>query len=180
MLENRPIVAITIGYILGIIMGLYCKISIVFLYLFFLILYSVSNKLHKKQFKLVSIKRYSRYLKIIFTKNVCIIVLIAAFISNSIIIYKNNKIDEFLNCFNNKEIQINAKVISNGKIKKYNKRYIIKCKEKKFCINVKNNTKIDYGDTIVVKGTFIKPRGRTNYKGFSYLDYYKSQVYLEQ
>ena len=175
MLENRPIVAITIGYILGIIMGLYCKISIVFLYLFFLILYSVSNKLHKKQFKLVSIKRYSRYLKIIFTKNVCIIVLIAAFISNSIIIYKNNKIDEFLNCFNNKEIQINAKVISNGKIKKYNKRYIIKCKEKKFCINVKNNTKIDYGDTIIVRGTFIKPRGRTNYKGFSYLDYYKSQ-----
>ena len=90
MLENRPIVAITIGYILGIIMGLYCKISIVFLYPFFLFIYLISNKLHKKQFKLVSIKRYSRYLKIIFTKNVCIIVLISAFISNSIIIYKNN------------------------------------------------------------------------------------------
>ena len=175
MIENRPIVAITIGYVLGIIMGLYCKISIVFLYPFFLFIYLISNKLHKKQFKLVSIKRYSRYLKIIFTKNVCIIVLISAFISNSIIIYKNNKFDRFINSFNNKEIQFNAKVISNKKIKKYNKKYIIKCKEKKFYINVKNNTKIDYGDTIFLKGTFIKPRGRTNYKGFSYLDYYKSQ-----
>ncbi len=175
MIENRPIVAITIGYILGIIMGLYCKISIVFLYPFFLVIYSILNKLHKNKFKLVSIKRYSRYLKIFFTKNVCIIVLISAFISNSIIIYKNNKIDEFLNSFNNKEIQLNAKVISNGKIKKYNKKYIIKCKEKKFCINVKNNVELDYGDTIFLKGTFIKPRGRTNYMGFSYLDYYKSQ-----
>ena len=175
MLENRPIVAITIGYILGIIMGLYCKISIVFLYTFFLFIYLILKKSHKKQFKLISIKRYSRYLKIVFTKNVCIIILISAFISNSIIIYKNNKFDRFINSFNNKEIQFNAKVISNGKIKKYNKKYIIKCKEKKFYINVKNNTKIDYGDTIIVKGTFIKPRGRTKYKGFSYLDYFKSQ-----
>ena len=175
MLENRPIVAITIGYILGIIMGLYCKISIVFLYLFFLVIYFVSRKPHKKQFKLVSIRRYKRYVKLFFTKKVYIIILISAFISNSVIIYKNSKFDEFVNSFSNKEIQFNAKVISNEKIKNYNKKYIIKYKEKKFYINVKNNVELDYGDTIFLKGTYIKPRGRTNYKGFSYLDYYKSQ-----
>ena len=29
MLENRPVVVITIGYTIGIIMGLYCKIIII-------------------------------------------------------------------------------------------------------------------------------------------------------
>ena len=80
-----------------------------------------------------------------------------------------------MNRFNRNEIQLNAKVISNEIIKNNNNKYIVKYENKKFYLNVKNNTKIDFGDTIIVKGTFIKPKARTNYKGYSYIDYYKSQ-----
>ena len=48
MIEKRPIVAITIGYIIGIIMGLYCKISIVFLYLILFFIYLILKKTKKK------------------------------------------------------------------------------------------------------------------------------------
>ena len=75
MLENRPIVAITIGYIIGIILGLYCKISIALLYLFCFIIYSLFKKPHSKKFKLVSLKRYFRYVKLIITKKVFIIII---------------------------------------------------------------------------------------------------------
>ena len=47
MLDKRPIVNIMIGYIIGIIMGLYCKISIVFLYIIILFVYLII-KLKKK------------------------------------------------------------------------------------------------------------------------------------
>ena len=181
MLENRPIVAITIGYIIGIIMGLYCNISIVFLYLLFTIIYLIiknisdKNTQRKKQFKLVSIRRYRRYFKIIFTKNVCILICISSVVSNTITTYKNMKIDEFLNRYNGKEIHFSSKVVSNDITKKYNKKVIIKFEGKHFYLKVKKNTQINYGDTIIIKGTFIKPKKQTNYKGFNYLDYYKSQ-----
>lgn len=175
MIEKRPIVAITIGYIIGITMGLYCKISIVFLYLFLLCIYLILNTPNKNQFKLISIKRYIRYFKIIFTKSVCIMILISSIFSNTITLYKNTKINEFFDKYNNQEIQLKAKVISNGETKKYSKKYIIKYENMKFYLNVKNNIKIEYGDSIIVKGLFIKPKERTNYKGFSYELYYKSQ-----
>ena len=136
MLENRPIVAITIGYIIGIIMGLYCKISIVFLYLIFILIYIIFKKPHVNKFKLISIRRYFRYIKLIFTKNVFIIILISAIISNSITIYKNSIIEDFQNKNNGKEVQLKAKVISNSTIKKYNQIYIVKVKNKNFYLMI--------------------------------------------
>ena len=41
MLENRPIVSITIGYIIGILMGLYYKKSIALLYFGIYIIYLI-------------------------------------------------------------------------------------------------------------------------------------------
>ena len=107
-------------------MGLYCKISIVFLYLFIIFLYLLLKKPHKRKFKLISVRRYFRYVKIFFTKKVFIIFFISSIISNTITIYQNNKINVYLERHNGQEIQIKARVISNAKIKKYSKTFIIK------------------------------------------------------
>ncbi len=133
MLEKRPIVNITIGYILGIIMGLYCKISIVFLYGIIFFIYSIkkisinSNKINK--FKLISFKRYFRYVKIIFTRKVVLIIIISSIISNSIILYEDKKYYDFYSEYENNNISIVGTVISNP-IKKENiTKYIIKINE---------------------------------------------------
>ena len=42
-------------------------------------------------------------------------------------------------------------------------------------MNTKKNEKIEYGDIILIKGVFIKPKSRSNYRGFDYKEYSKSQ-----
>ena len=93
MLEKRLTLNISLGFIIGIIMGLYCKISIAFLYLLiYVIIFIIKlNKSKEKKFKLISLKRYSRYIKIIFTKKVLIIILISSIVSNSMILIQNYK-----------------------------------------------------------------------------------------
>ena len=173
MLENRITLTVTLGSIIGIIMGLYCKISIVFLYLFIIFLYLLLKKPHKRKFKLISVRRYFRYVKIFFTKKVFILILISSLISNTITNYKNIQIDNFQKKYNAQEMQLKAKVISNAKMKKYNKIYIIESSNKKFYLNVKKNDNIDYGDIILIKGTFNKPKTKSNYKGFDYKEHLK-------
>ena len=175
MLENRPIVAITIGYIIGIIMGLYFKKSIVLLYFLIFIIYLIFKKPPTKKFKLISYRRYFRYVKLVLTKKVVIIILVSSIISNSITLYKNAKCNNFENKMDGQEMQIKAKVISNGNAKKYKKIYVVKFQKKKFYINVSKNTNLDYGNIIKLKGTYIKPNTRTNYKGFDYEEYLKTK-----
>ena len=102
MLENRPIISITLGYIIGIIMGLYCKISIVFLYLVLIPMCFLFKREKQNKFKLISFRRYSRYFKIIFTSKVLKIIIISSIISNSIVLFQNYKYQNlyknFLNC----------------------------------------------------------------------------------
>ena len=65
MLEKRKILTITLGYIIGIIWGLYCKNTIALFYFLVLAIYFIIRKIKKekiKKFKLFSLKRYSRYL----------------------------------------------------------------------------------------------------------------------
>ena len=64
MLENRPIMCAVIGYIIGILMGLYCKISIVLLYLILIPIFLNLRNNKKEKFKLISFKRYFRYINI--------------------------------------------------------------------------------------------------------------------
>lgn len=156
-------------------MGLYCKISIVFLYLCFFIIYLLFRKPNSKKFKLISFKRYFRYIKIFFTKKVFIIILISSLFSNTITLYKSNKINRFLEKNNEQEIQIKARVISNAKIKKYSKMYTIKADNRKFYLNVKKKENLDYGDLVLIKGTFIKPKSNSNYRGFNYREYLKTE-----
>ena len=182
MLENRTIVVITIGYILGIIMGLYCKISIVFLYLF-LAIFLVIKKPHTKKFKLLSFRRYSKYIKIIFTKKVINIILVVSIFSNSITLYENNRYDNLYKNVTN--VVATATVVSNQKERDYKNTYKIKIEnfngQRKYkntylYLNVnKKIKKLEYGDRIKIIGDFISPSIARNYRGFDYKEYLKTQ-----
>lgn len=185
MLENRPIVSATLGYIIGIIMGLYCKISIVFLYLSLMIIYLIFKKEKKHKFKLISFRRYFRYVKIIFTSKVLKIIIVSSLISNSIVLYQNNKYENLYEELENKELLVVAKVASNKQQKDSKEIYKIKIESINGLSKFKNtyvylnishnkNTDVEYGQRITMKGTFSKPSTRRNYRGFDYIDYLKT------
>lgn len=177
MLENRPIVAITIGYIIGIILGLYCKISIVLLYVFCFIIYLALIKPHTKKFKLISIRRYFRYIKILITKKVLFLIILISIISNTITFYQNYKFQKTMENLSGKQIQSEGIIISNKKEKKYRDIYLIKIQNKKYYLNIKKSEEInlDYGDRINLIGDFMSPEIQRNYRGFDYKNYLKTQ-----
>lgn len=176
---NRPILIIVIGYIIGIIWGIYLKISIIPLYFFIFAIYIIIKlPYQKKKFKIFSVKRYFRYIKLIFKINIILTIIVSSFISNIIVNFYNYKYESLYNGV--KDINLIAIIISNKKEKEYYDRYKIKILDKKFkntnlYINVKKDTKLEYGNKIQVKGTFIEPERARNYKGFDYKEYLKTQ-----
>lgn len=199
MLQTRPIIPIVIGYILGIIIGLYFKISIVLIFLGFYIIKillriykATSEKIKRKnedkkvrKLKLISIKRCFRYVKIIFNKKVILIIVVSSIISNTIIHYQNNKYDNLYNFEDDEKILVTGKIISNKKEKEYKDIYKIKVekvnnkdnfKNTNLYLYVKSNKKIEfkYGDKIEISGTFTKGEVQRNYKGFNYREYLKT------
>ena len=175
MLEKRKCFSILIGYIIGIIMGLYCKISIVLFYVIFLCFYLIFSKENKKgNFKLISFKRYFRYIKIIFNKKVLKLIIIFSIISNSIVLYQNYKYDNLYKDLDGKDIEITG--IVQLKTKEKYKIKVITKGYKNTNLYLKNDKKLnlEYGDKITINGTFSKPITRTNYKGFDYRNYLKT------
>lgn len=164
---NRPIFIITIGYIIGILWGLYLKISIVFLYLILFTIYILSR---------ISKKAFFHYLKILIKFNILIIIIISSLIS-SIIIKKMNY--KFENLYKDvKELELEVQVVSNKTEKEYYNRYKVKVLTQKYkntylYITTKNELK--YGDILKIDGEYSKPSEARNYKGFNYKEYLKGQ-----
>lgn len=175
---KRPMLVIVIGYIIGIIWGLYLKTSIVFLYVILISIYILINIQYKKRkFKILSIKRYFRYIKIILKINIILIIIVSSFISNTIIKRANQKYENLYKNVN--EIKLSGKIMSNKIEKEYINRYKIKVLDKKFkntyiYIDVAKDIKLEYGDYIEAKGNFKEPQTERNYKGFDYKEYLKT------
>ena len=171
---NRPIFIVVIGYIIGIIWGLYLKISIVPFYIFLIAIYIIIQLPYsKKKFRIFSIKRYFRYLKLIFRINIILIIIISSLISNLVINYQENKYYSLYR--DGQEIQLTAIVISNKQQKEYYNRYKIQIPSKEILyINVDKNKKLEYGDKIQIKGEFQESQTARNYKGFDYKKYLKT------
>ena len=75
-MKERPILVAVIGYIIGILWGLYLKNSIVPFYILIFATYYIFTKINSKQkrkFKLLSFSRYIRYIKLIINKKVIFI-----------------------------------------------------------------------------------------------------------
>ena len=175
---KRPILIIVIGYIIGIIWGIYFKKSIFLFYFFLILIYSIIKLPYKrKNFKILSIKRYFRYIKLIFKINIILTIVISSFISNIIIKTYENKYNNLYH--EGEKIKLIAIIESNREEKEYYDRYKIKVTEGKYkntklYINITKKQKLKYGDKIEVEGDFKEPDIARNYKGFNYKQYLKT------
>ena len=185
---KRPILVIVIGYILGILMGLYFKYSIVLLYFLITIIYylckrhkSINNQ--KRKFKLISFKRYFRYVKLLFSQKVILLIIISSVISNTMVIIKNTNFEELY--IKEQGLTIKGIVVSDKTEKEYSDIYKIKVnkcdevskyKNKYLYIKIGKKLKVtlDYGDEIIIKGKYIEPNTKRNYGGFDYKQYLKT------
>ena len=185
---KRPILVIVIGYILGILMGLYFKYSIVLLYFLITIIYylckrhkSINNQ--KRKFKLISFKRYFRYVKLLFSQKVILLIIISSVISNTMVIIKNTNFEELY--IKEQGLTIKGIVVSDKTEKEYSDTYkikvnkcdeVLKYKNKYLYIKIGKKLKVtlDYGDEIIIKGKYIEPNTKRNYGGFDYKQYLKT------
>lgn len=159
------------GAIVGIVLGLNCKWSII---VFILMIYLFSKIMEK-----CLIKKYIRYFKIIFNKKTLLIFAISAIIFNSYTLFLNNKYKKFY-----KKVEdtptINAMIISSKKEGNYYNSYVVKgksgiYKNKKFILYSNKSYSFTYGEIIGIKGEFFEPDETRNYKGFNYKNYLKTE-----
>lgn len=174
MLENRKVLTAVIGYILGILVGLYCKISIVLFYISLYFIYLIfANKNDKKEFKLFSFKRYFRYTKVLFNKKVIKIIVIFGIISNTIVLFQNYRYENLYKSIDGQDCKLKGIVCEVKKDK--NKIKVINYKYKNTYVYIyAKGTNLEYGDLISFEGKFNQPEKHSNYKGFDKFEYYKT------
>lgn len=171
---KRPVLIFAIGFLIGIIYGLYFEKSIAFIIVIFLMFYY----LFTMKYSFINTRRY---LKTIFCKNVIILFCISAVISNTYLIYFRNKYTNFYSDTLNK-IKTTAVVINQKEEKEFVYKYVVKGKDgkfnnKKFILYLKKDEKniLQYGDLINIEGEYLIPSSAKNYKGFNYSNYLKSK-----
>ncbi|MBR3255972.1 MAG: ComEC/Rec2 family competence protein [Clostridia bacterium] len=182
---KRPIVIAVVGYIIGIIWGLYFNFSIVLFYMLLFIILTIIKIIYNMCFKsnkfsFYSVSRYYRYIKLFINKKVVLVIIVFSTISNIIVINKNEYYENIYNI--PKKVEIIGKITSLNNPKDYENVYTIKVliinnnitKNVNFYLNTKKNNEFDYGDIVRIKGEYSKPQGQRNYGGFSYKDYLKT------
>ena len=141
------------------------------LYLIYLIII-IFNKNEKNRFKLFSFKRYSRYIKIIFTKKVLILIIITSVVSNSITLIQNKRFEKLYRNSQNQNIELHGKIVSEEK-EKY-KLKITSKQYKNIYLYLKCKEKLTLGDEVKIYGEYEIPTLARNYKGFNYRKYLKT------
>ncbi len=167
--KSRIILEIVLGYIIGILWGLYLDISIALLYATILLI-----------IKLISFTRIYKYIKLITKKSTIILIIISSLISNIILINQNNKYEKLFKQV--EKVEIIGMVVDNGVNKEYTNKYKVKIKQlnetdkyKNTYIYLQYKGTLEYGDLIYIKGNFKEPEVARNYKGFNYKNYLKTQ-----
>ena len=180
---KRPIVVMVIGYIIGIIWGLYLNFSIVLLYILIAFFYALKKCFKSKKYKkfhILSSYRYIRYIKLIFTKQVIFLIIISSIISNTILIFQEKRYE---NLYPEENITIEGIIISNQEEREYKNRYKLKVLtvnssnkyySTQIYIEVKKDIQFEYGDKVLLQGGFRKGSEQRNTGGFDYQLYLKS------
>ena len=178
---KRPLFIAVIGYVLGIIVGLYFKksvvpfcISIIAIYL--IIKYVKKYVRRKSKFKLLSFKRYLRYVKIYINFKVIILIIISSIVSNTVILFQEKKYEKiYFDLENQSNLKYTGIIVSDKEEKDFYNKYIVKIEKQKIklIITVKKNIELEYGDKIEFSGTYVRPEIQRNYKGFDYSKYLK-------
>lgn len=159
---QRPLLIVAISYIIGIVIGVYFRMSIPFILIILIINCIIINK---------------KYLKVI------IIIIMTIIISSTETIYLNNRYENINENLNAKSIKLIGTICS--QIEETDYKYIVTIKTEKRYKNVKmiiyfNKDKVElekltYGNEIVITGKYNEPDGRRNYKGFNYKEYLKTK-----
>lgn len=179
-MKERPILVAVIGYMIGILWGLYFRFSIVPCCILILALYYILKtgfKNHKKnKFKLLSFRRYSKYLKLIVNGKVIFILIVLSSISNTIVLYQNK---EYKNAYQDgQNIQVTGIVVSQKVEKQYYNLYQVKLLDSKpfnLYIQVSKKSKeLEYGDKVKLQGEYKKPSKQRNYGGYDEEQYLKT------
>jgi len=179
-MKQRPILVAVIGYMIGILWGLYFRFSIVLCYILTLATYYILKIFFRQEkehhFKLLSFRRYSRYLKLMINTKVIFIFIIFSSISNGIVLFQNDKYDHLYQ--DGETIEITGIVVSQKIEKTYYNLYQVKVlNSKSFNLYIqvsKKNKELEYGDQVKLQGTYQKPSEQRNYGGYDDKQYLKT------
>ena len=176
-MKERPILIAVIGYMIGILWGLYFNFSVALFYIFIAAIYFILKTfLLKNKWNILSPRRYFRYIKIFFNRKSIYLIIIISIISNFIVNFQNEKYENVYK--DGEELTLVAIVDSNKEEKEYKDTYKIKTEYKDtnliLSVNKNKNIELEYGDKILIKGEFVEPSESRNYGGFDYKEYLKS------
>ena len=167
---KRPILVITLGFIIGNILGLYLNIALfIFLGLVLVILF----------FKILDFRsdnKYIRILNIFIKNNIILVFLISALISSLYLTYCNKRFEIVYSKFNVN--QIIGTIISNNKETEYKNTYKVKVENLKgfkninLILRVSKSKKItlNYGDKIKVSGEVMLSATEKSFNSILVLD----------
>ena len=172
---KRPILVITIGFIIGNILGLYLNIA-PFIFLTFTII-SVFLKIINYK----SDNKYIKILNIVIKNNIIITFLISALIASLYLRLCNKCYETAYKEFEYNELV--GTIISNNNETEYKNTYKFKVEglnefeNINLILRVPKSKKVilNYGDKIKVSGEYIIPEEARNYGGFNYKEYLKTQ-----
>ena len=157
---KRPLLIVTISYILGIIIGVYFKQSILFILLTGITGIVFWKIIKKKKIVIIAIFIVPCLLSCLQTNNL------------------NNKYNKIYK-LDDENIAITGTVCS--QIKETDYKYSVNIElENKLKLTVyidkkENVSKLEYGNKISVTGTYKKPTEKRNYKGYDYMKYLKTK-----
>lgn len=176
-MKERPILIAVIGYMIGILWGLYFNFSVALFYIFIAAIYFILKTfLLKNKWNILSPRRYFRYIKIFFNRKSIYLIIIISIISNLIVNFQNEKYENVYK--DGEELTLVAIVDSNKEEKEYKDTYKIKTENKDtnliLSVNKNKDIELEYGDKILIKGEFVEPSESRNYGGFDYKEYLKS------
>ena len=179
-MKQRPILVAVIGYIIGILWGLYFQISIVLYYIPIAVTYKIVKTIYQRNkkytFKLLSFSRYKRYLKLIIHSKTIFILILCSIISNTIVLFLNKKYEQAFQ--EGENIQVIGIVISPKIEKQYYDLYQVKLLgSKHFNLFIQVSKKIgelEYGDKVQLQGEYKKPIEQRNYGGYDDKQYLRT------
>ena len=177
---KRPMLIVTISYIIGIILGLYLKINIA---LFMCILFLLTTIFSLKKYK-----NYKKYFKVVI---ICLVMLMYSLIRVQYMERKHDDLYKFIYKDVNNEVTFDGVILEVKNETRYYKNYIVKVKKidgnnkyksTNILLRVKKGKQqniLKYGDLISGKILLEKPTTRRNYKGYDYSQFLKSKkIYI--
>jgi len=202
-MKYRLFVIANLGFIIGILMGLYSKVSIILFLSIFVggvvavlgskyVVSCLKNVQNNRGIRFAGFKKkfykLFRYCKVYITKMVLITFISFLILGYVVLSFREMKFENFVNDMLTLEIRDNIVgfgiVVSDKANKDYSDVYRIKVLEvngvrysNTYCfLRVKKeaNKELKYGDLVRFAGEFQESQDRSNFKGFSYKEYLKT------